>query len=176
MHNYRKSPRRFLRILTLAALCAGLMLVTCGCGGTRDNGNYPYEPDTPAPAPHEGTFVSEHGTMRFNGDGESVVIDFDEDLARCLGLPAGEQAASYAFCSGNLPPHGYVEIRYDVAMTLRLTVGEGDSAVSVLVDVGKYEDGHFYTGTNCTTADRITFFVDQPDGNGDRVPVDFLKT
>ena len=36
--------------------------------------NMPYEPDTPAPAPHEGVFTSEHGSMTFSGDGESVII------------------------------------------------------------------------------------------------------
>ena len=138
--------------------------------------NIPYEPDTPAPAPHEGTFVSPHGTMEFNGDGETVLLDFDGDLAQRLGLPTGEQAASYAFRSGNLPPHGYVDIRYDAAMTFWLTVGEGDDAVTVMVNAGKYEDGHFYTGTNCITADRITLFVDRTDGDGDWEPVDFVKT
>ena len=135
--------------------------------------NYPYEPDTPAPAPHDGTFASEHGTMTFNGDGRTVRIDFDEYLANGLGLPAGEQDATYEFTSGYLPPHGYVSIRYDAAMEFWLTVGEGDEAETVMVEVGKYEDGHFYSGTDCVTADRITFFVDTEDG---REAVDFLKT
>ena len=139
-----------------------------------DDFNYPYEPDTPAPAPHEGTFVSDYGTMTFNGDGESVTIDFNEDLAQRLGLPAGEQEATYVFLTGDLPPHGYIDIRYDVAMNFELTVGKGDDAVSVMVDIGQYEDGHFYTGTDCTTAERITFFVD--DANGDWEPIDFLKS
>ncbi len=34
--------------------------------------DYPYEPDTPAPPPHEGVFTSEHGTMTISGDGEAV--------------------------------------------------------------------------------------------------------
>ena len=168
--------RRWLTALLLAALCAGLAIGTGGCGERGDNGNRPYEPDTPAPAPHEGTFVSDHGTMTFNGDGKTVVLDLDEDLAGRLGLPAGQQQAAYEFRSGNLPPHGYVDVRYDVAMTFWLTVGEGDGAQTVMVEVGEYKDGNFYTGTNCTTAERITFFVDPPADGGSREAVDFLKT
>jgi len=135
--------------------------------------NYPYEPDTPAPAPHEGTFVSDYGTMIFNGDGETVVIDFGEELAARLGLPTGEQEATYQFFSGDLPPHGHVMIRYDAAMDFELTVGEGDDEKRVMIEIGKYEDGHYFTGTDCTTADRITMFVD--DANGDWEAVDFIK-
>ena len=164
--------------LFAAALCLVLALLVCACGtgGRGDGGNMPYEPDTPAPSPHIGLFVSEHGTMSFNGDGKTVTIDFDEDLAQRLGLPAGVQEAAYEFRSGNLPPHGYVPTRYDVAMTFFLTVGEGEDAVTAMTDVGQYADGHFYSGTNCTTADRITFFVDKADGTGDWEPVDFLKS
>ena len=162
----------------LAALWIGLVLGGCGAGrigGGYDDRNIPYEPDTPAPAPHTGVFVSDYGTMTFNGDGKTVQLDFDEALAGRLGLPAGAQNAVYAFRSGNLPPHGYIDIRYDAAMTFWLTVGEGDGAVSAMVDVGKFEDGHFYTGVNCVTADRITFFVGRAPGDSDWEPVDFLK-
>ena len=174
----RTMPRRSHRALAAAAaLCFALILG--GCGSGRNGGyidrNEPYEPDTPAPAPHEGVFVSEHGTMTFNGDGKTVLLDFDDDLAGRLGLPAGTQTASYVFRSGNLPPHGYVDIRYDAAMTFWLQVGEGDASVTAKIDVGRYEDGHFYTGVNCVTADRITFFVDKTADSGDWEPVDFQK-
>ena len=166
---YRRGGRRLL----LAALCAGLLLGVCGCGDGR---NIPYEPDTPAPPPHEGRFVSEHGTMTFNGDGETVLLDFDGELARRLGLPAEAQAATYEFRSGDLAPHGCVPARYDAAMTFWLTVGQGGDAVTVKIDAGKYEDGHFYTGTDCITADRITLFVDRADGSGGWEAIDFLKS
>ena len=174
--------RRGGRLLLLAALCAGLLLGLCGCGGGKpgDDGfvdlNYPYEPDTPVPPPHEGRFVSGHGTMTFNGDGKTVLLDLDGELARRLGLPEGEQAASYEFRSGDLAPHGYIPIRYAAAMTFWLTVGQGGDAVTVKIDAGKYEDGNFYTGTNCITADRITLFVDRADGSGDWEAIDFLKS
>lgn len=162
------------RFLWAAALSVLLALTLAGCShGSGDGGNLPYEPDTPAPAAHDGTFVSAHGTMVFNGDGKSVTIDFDDELAGRMGLPAGEQEASYVFTSGYLPPHGYVDVHYDVAMELWLTVGEGDGAVTAMVDIGKYENGSFSSGTGCTTEDRITFFVETPDG---REALDFLKS
>ncbi len=172
---FRKRGSRFRRrcvaAAVIAALCAGLALSICGCADR----NYPYEPDSPAPAPHDGTFVSAHGTMTFNGDGKTVLLDFDDDLTQRLGLPSGARAAAYEFLSGDLPPHGRVPVRYDAAMAFRLTVGGDAGAGSVLIDVGKYEDGQFYSGTNCVTAERITFFVDLPSGGG-REPVDFLKS
>ena len=58
--------RRFL-ILSLAAL----LLV--GCNPVGEPENIPYEPDTPAPDPHVGVFVSEHGSMEFFGDGERLL-------------------------------------------------------------------------------------------------------
>ena len=169
----RKRMKKTGKAMVLALLFAGLLLCAYGCG-LRDNGNRPYEPDTPAPSPHDGVFVSDHGTMTFNGDGKTVLLDFDEDLAGRLGLPAGEQTAAYEFRSGDLPPHGYVPVRYDAAMTFWLTLGEGNGALTVKIEAGKYEDGHFYTGTNCIEADRITFFVDKSDGSG-REPIDFRK-
>ena len=163
----RRSARRAAPIALFAALA--LFLAACGGVGPVDR-NEPYEPDTPAPAPHEGTFVSAHGTMTFSGDGQTVALSFDDDLAGRLGLPAGEHEASYAFRSGYMPPHGYVDVRYDTAMTFWMTVGE----TTAMAEIGQYQDGQFYTGTNCTTADRITFFVDRADGGG-REPIDFLK-
>ena len=166
-------------IITLLLLSAVVLLpVLCGgCNGKvgePELDNYPYEPDTPAPAPHNGTFVSKYGTMAFNGDGETVLIDFDEELAERLGLPAGEQMAYYMFYTGYLPPHGYVPTRYDVAMMFELTVSQGEGAVSAMVEIGEYRDGQFYIGTDCTTSDRITFYVEDADGNWE--PVDFHQS
>ena len=171
----RKWMGRAVVILLFAAALLVLPLTGCGNGGgPLEHKNMPYEPDTPAPAPHEGTFVSEHGTMIFSGDGKSVVIDFDGALAECLGLPEGEQEAKYVFLSGVLPPHGNVPVRYDVAHMIRIVAGEGDENRSADIDIGLYKDGSFSTGTGCTTSDRITFFMDWKD-DGDWEAVDFLK-
>ena len=93
------------------------------------NENKPYDPGTPEPAAHEGAFVSEHGMMVFHGDGKTVVINFDETLAELTGLPEGSHLATYRFLSGDLPPHGSVEVRYDTAHELEITT---DEAVAVI--------------------------------------------
>ena len=171
----RKWMGRAVVILLFAAALLVLPLTGCGNGGgPLEHKNMPYEPDTPAPVPHEGVFVSEHGTMTFSGDGESVIIDFDGALAECLGLPEGEQEAKYVFLSGVLPPHGNVPVRYDVAHMIRIVAGDGDENRSADINIGRYSDGSFSTGTGCTTSDRITFFMDWKD-DGDWEAVDFLK-
>ena len=121
------------------------------CGGAPDN--IPYEPDTPAPAAHKGLFVSEHGTMFFDGDGSSVSYVFDEELAGLTGLPAGEQKAAYVFLSGVLPPHGSMPVRYDVSHEMQITVEEQ----SAVIDIGlASEDGKSASsGTGIVTPTRI---------------------
>ena len=129
----------------LALLCA------CLCGCVHEN--KPYDPGTPEPAAHEGLFRSEHGSLRFHGDGKTVTIDFDEYLAALAGLPAGEQEGSYVFLSGDLPPHGSVEVRYDTACELKLSVGEQ----SVVPEIGEPNaDGKgSHVALGMVTAERI---------------------
>ena len=127
-----------------------LMLLLCGC---TDGGNKPYEPDTPAPAAHDGEFVSEHGIMRFNGDGKSVGIEFDGYLAGLTGLPEGRNVGTYVFLSGDLPPNGSTPVRYDVAHELRITVGETSAVINLGVAA---EDGKSaQVGLNIVTPERI---------------------
>lgn len=136
-------------LLLLAAL-----LLCAGCAQTGANPeNYPYEPDTPPPAAHEGVFTSAHGTMTFSGDGESVVIDFDAALAELTGLPEGVHEGTYVFLSGDLPPHGSFPVRYDIAHELQITVGKQ----SAVIDMGlASEDGSSGTvGVDTVRPDRI---------------------
>ena len=133
-----------------------LLLLCSACSHTVKNenpGNYPYEPDTPAPAAHNGLFVSEHGTMSFSGDGEKIVIDFDAELAKLTGLPEGEQEGTYVFLSGNLPPNGSFPVRYDIAHEMQIKVGEK----TVVLDMGlAAEDGKSgQVGVNVVTPERI---------------------
>lgn len=100
--------------------------------------NVPYEPDTPAPAAHEGTFASDHGKMIFSGDGEHIEIEFDKTLSRLTGLPEGTTEAEYVFLSGALPPHGSIPVRYDTAHELQIIAGEH----TALIEMGiAAEDG-----------------------------------
>lgn len=139
---------------TLILMLATLLLCVCFCacmGPEPDN--LPYEPDTPAPAAHDGLFTSDHGSLRFNGDGETVEVSLDGELARRTGLPEGEHRGTYVFLSGNLPPHGSLPVRYDTAHELQITL-EGQSAV---IDLGiAAKDGKSgQVGVNVVTPERI---------------------
>lgn len=148
-----------LKRLALLLLTAALILGLCAC--VQDD-NSPYVPDKPAPAAHDGTFVSEHGTMRFNGDGKSVVICFDSFLAGLTALPEGEQAASYDFLSGDLPPHGSVSVRYDTAHELKLTVGE--KSVVLKLGVPSADGKSFQVGVDTVTPERIPLVFTGEEG------------
>lgn len=142
-------------LLLLAAL---LLCTGCSQIGSKPD-NYPYEPDTPPPEAHEGVFTSEHGTMTFSGDGESVVIDFDEELAELTGLPQGECEGTYVFLSGDLPPHGSFPVRYDIAHEMQITV-DGES---IVIDMGlAAEDGKTgQAGVDVVTPERIPMLFNE---------------
>ena len=91
--------------------------------------------------------------MVFNGDGESVTIAFDSKLAELTGLPEGETEATYVFLSGDLPPHGSIDVRYDIAHELQINAGD----TSVVIDLGDAaEDGSTATvGVGTVTEERI---------------------
>ncbi len=137
--------KKTILFLFAALLC----LCLCACA----HENVPYEPDTPLPPAHSGTFVSEHGTMTFSGDGESVVIDFDAYLAELTGLPEGEHAGTYVFLSGELPPNGSVPVRYDAAHELKLTV-DGQSVV-IGMGLAAADGKTAQVGVNVVTPERI---------------------
>jgi hypothetical protein len=143
----------------LAALAA-LLLLCAACG---DRGNRPYEPDTPAPAPHTGTFTSDHGSLRFDGDGETVEYAFDPELAALTGLPEGEHEGTYVFLSGDLPPNGSVPVRYDTAHELRITTGEDTAVIRLGLAA---EDGKSATvGVNVVTPERIPLLFTAEGGS-----------
>ncbi|MCR5294269.1 MAG: hypothetical protein K6E30_03710 [Lachnospiraceae bacterium] len=157
--------KKMCRGLAAAVLFTALFF-SYGCA---DTGNRPYEPDTPAPENHEGTFVSDCGSMTFNGDGETVVIDFNSELAALLGLPEGEQSGSYVFLSGDLPPVGSVEVRYDAAHEMKLTVGDQEAVVQMAV---VSEEGSVVSGVNTVRPDRIPMYFSE---GGNRRNVIFLR-
>ena len=139
------------RMLPLLALTAA-MLLSSGCSGAG-SGNYPKEPDTPEPPAHEGTFRSEHGSMRFPGDGESIVICFDKELAELSGLPEGECEGTYVFLSGDLPPHKSFPVRYDIAHEMEITAG-GQTAV-ITAGLASEDGKTAQVGRNMVTPERI---------------------
>ena len=123
--------------------------------------NYPYEPDAPAPDPHDGTFRCEHGTLVFNGDGKTLMFDFDEELAELAGLPSGEQTGTYVFLSGNLPPHGSIDIRYDVAHEWKISTGDAEATIEL--GLASQDGSSAQVGADVVTAARIPFLF-QKDG------------
>lgn len=155
----------------------GLLAVfLLAAGGIRffsrgDGGNYPYVPDRPAPAPHSGLFVSDWGTMEFNGDDTSIVIDFNAELAELSGLPEGRHEGTYAFLSGNLPPNGSFEIRYDAAHEMRITVGDTVSVIEMAVVSPDGKTGQ--SGIDTVTPERIPMMF---SADGKFVGTVFVKT
>ncbi len=144
--------------LVMSLLLAVTMLTGCVGAGSP---NMPYEPDKPAPDPHNGVFVSDHGTMEFNGDDKTVIADFDSELAELLGLPEGKQELTYVFLSGDLPPGGSVDVRYDVAHELRLSTADA----SVVVDMALvHEDGSVTLGVDTVTPERIPMYFRTDEG------------
>ncbi len=153
----KKKNRKIKFSLVLILL---MSLIIAGCGSTGGGPNMPYEPDTPAPPNHEGVFVSDHGTMEFNGDGKTVKADFDSELTELIGLSESSFEGTYVFLSGDLPPVGSVDVRYDVAHELELQT-ENER---VVVQVGTAaEDGSTATvGRDQVTPERIPllFYID----------------
>ena len=132
--------------------------------------NEPPDPGTPEPDPHDGVFACDHGTMTFNGDGKSIELSLSADFARVTGLPEGVSSGTYAFLSGDLPPHGSVETRYDVAHELKITAG----GTTVVLQIGVASaDGKNYTvGWFTVTESSIPVVVEV---EGKYVTEDFKK-
>lgn len=146
------------RKIIVKIICLIVITICCvSCSGTGNNGNYPYEPATPSPDPHEGVFVSEYGEMIFNGDGKSITVKIHGELCDLMELEEGEYSGTYVFLSGNLPPNGSVEVRYDVAHELKLELNVNDTSYVKVFDVGlAADDGSTGTvGVDIVTAKRI---------------------
>ncbi len=141
---------KLLMIVLLALLCTS-------CSEPENKGNYPYEPDTPAPAPHNGVFISDYGMMTFNGDGESITVRVGPELAELWGIAEGEYEGKYVFLSGDLPPNGSVPVRYDAAHELQLDLNTGSQTFSRVFDCGiASDDGSTATvGVDIITEDMI---------------------
>lgn len=97
----------------LIFLTATAISLLTGCANEQ-----PPAADSPEPPAHSGKFVSEYGSMTFNGDGESVTIDFLPELAEATGLPTGAANGQYVFTF----QQGMY--RYDKADVFELIIGE----------------------------------------------------
>ncbi len=148
--------RRKILIFALFVLMS-LFLSACVQNNTLDN--YPLEPDGPAPDPHDGVYVSEYGSLIFNGDNESITVQIGKELTQLFELEEGEYEGSYVFLSGNLPPHGSFPIRYDAAHELQIDLDNNGTQYSKVFDIGvASEDGKSGTvGLNTVSPERIPF-------------------
>lgn len=97
----------------LIFLAAAAIALLTGCATEQ-----PPAADSPEPPAHSGKFVSEYGSMTFSGDGESVTIDFLQELAEATGLPTGAANGQYVFTF----QQGMY--RYDKADGFELIIGE----------------------------------------------------
>ena len=98
---------------TVILLVMAAIALLTGCMAEQ-----PPAADSPEPPAHSGKFVSEYGSMTFNGDGESVTIDFLPELAEATGLPTGAANGQYVFTF----QQGMY--RYDKADGFKLIIGE----------------------------------------------------
>lgn len=101
--------------ISLVLLLAAALLALSACGPGRDQ---PPDNGTPWPENHSGVYVLGESSLTFDGDGKTVKLDLDKDLAARMGLPAGKSEGGYAFLFHN------ESWRYDLAEGLRITVGE----------------------------------------------------
>lgn len=97
----------------IVILIVAIIALLTGCATEQ-----PPHADSPEPPTHSGKFVSEYGSMTFNGDGESVTIDFLPELAEATGLPTGAAEGRYVFTF----QQGMY--RYDKADGFELIIGE----------------------------------------------------
>lgn len=78
----------------ISMILASALMLCCLCACKTEE---PPKEETPVPPAHSGTFVSEYGTLEFNGDGESVKVSITPELADAAGLPESEFDGTYAF-------------------------------------------------------------------------------
>lgn len=141
-----------------------IVIFLSSCAQNVNPGNYPKEPDGPEPEAHNGVFVSEYGVMTFNGDGKSITIDIQTDLARLFELEEGEYIGTYVFLSGLLPPNGSFPIRYDAAHELEIKLDDHGKEYDRVFTVGiAADDGSSGSvGLNVVTEDKIPLlFVEE---------------
>lgn len=95
------------RIFAIIMASVMLAVMLTGCGTSSD---------TPELKNHNGKYVSEYGSLTFNGDGKSVIVDFSPELLKVTGLSNGE--GTYRFSN-----YLFKENYYD-AMHLSIKVGK----------------------------------------------------
>ena len=133
---------------TVILIAAAIALLT-GCATEQ-----PPPADSPEPLAHSGKFVSEYGSMTFNGDGESVIIDFQQELADATGLPTGAAEGQYVFTF----QQGMY--RYDKADSFELIIGE--CSYSFLNNFQETNENRICVLSPCDDKSNLIFEKDTP--------------
>ena len=133
---------------TVILIAAAIALLT-GCATEQ-----PPPADSPEPPAHSGKFVSEYGSMTFNGDGESVIIDFQQELADATGLPTGAAEGQYVFTF----QQGMY--RYDKADSFELIIGE--FSYSFLSNFQETNENRICVLSPCNSKSHLIFEKDTP--------------
>lgn len=132
----------------LIFLTAAAIALLTGCATEQ-----PPAADSSEPPAHSGKFVSEYGSMTFNGDGESVTIDFLPELAEATGLPTGAADGQYVFTF----QQGMY--RYDKSDGFELIIGE--CAYSFLNNFQETNE-NIISVTSPVTANETLQFIKDP--------------
>lgn len=107
--------RKCRYISVIAIFATVLMMMSCGYK------NGPPGDDATWPENLDGEFTSEYGSMSFNGDGDSIVVDFSEELANALNFQTRKCEGTYVFL------FDHKEWRYDKADTFAITINDNMS-------------------------------------------------
>lgn len=121
-------------------------LLFAGCVPKSFDG--PPDPGTPEPPPHNGSFISDYGTMTFNGDGKTVYIDFSPEFLEVLDNPPNEETYEYAFLWYN-----FGLCRYDTASEFKIY----NESSEISLTFSLYLEG------KGTTEDKIAFSYPTPE-------------
>ena len=131
--------KKALKIVTIILLVLGVFFGLMYVLSKQEKKEiYAVDPNSPEPLPHDGVFTCDYGTMTFNGDGKTVILDVGSFFSSITGIPEGKSEAVYEVLDWDLPPRESRPIRYDMASQLKITIGEE----SYVLDIGIASDDH----------------------------------
>lgn len=106
-----KLPSGIHKLLIVAVVLL-FLLYLIGCEKSNDG---PPLIEGPEPEAHNGAFISTNATFAFDGDNETVYVEFDEEYMSALNNPPNNTSYNYVFTW-----YEFGECRYDVATNMKL--------------------------------------------------------
>ena len=123
-------------IVLAVVLCFCAVVFFSACGGN----DLPPDDGTPEPPALNGVYSSEYGTLTFDGDGKTILLNLTDKFAKKSELPSGETGGIYVFLFHN------GRWRYDKAETFCITIGD--------------ERYSFQNATHVTDQNTVAFILD----------------